>query len=352
MNIYIYIYLYININNIILLLYREQTINSYANKNKELYSRCWENLQKKENEEEEEEEEEVIEAVEYQNEENPLKGIMAMEDEEEDNEDHELMGSTSTSDPKKKSKKGEKLDKSMNIFENFLSDEDEEEEDSDDSHQDDYTDYLPNQVYRSRIWTDGIMERFKHLYEEKREERGKDSNHKRFKICTECISRFHQNLNQIPCTGESPCERCKRLGLICYYPILVKPGSVKNNGILYRLKENINNPLTHQEYNERYEVEDHDALMRHFNDRIEFRNAAYKKLVNDAHIVGDREDYLQYRLNTKIGSCWIKSLQKDKNVIPYIRPIIQKHEIEMEQQQKEMEARGERPFLGKTDPGK
>ncbi|ORX58417.1 hypothetical protein BCR36DRAFT_401945 [Piromyces finnis] len=312
----------------------EQAINSFANQHKDFYNRCWKDLQKKENEEEEEDY--------LKTEKDLLKYNLDSHEEEEEK------GNTKNKKDRLKeaSTKSNKKNKNVDFLGSFFSDEDEDEDDIGYGNEDDYTDYLPNQVYRSRIWTDGIMERFRHLLEEKRK-KDKDSNTKRIKVCTECLSRFHRRLNHIPCTGESPCERCKRLGLICYYPVLVKPSSVKSHGTLYRLKENINNPLTHQEYDERYEMEEFDALMRHYNNHIEFRNTAYKRLINDAHIVGDREDYLQYRLNSKIGF-WIKSQQKDKDVQAHIPPLYKRHENEMEKEQNEMENNGEKPFLGKT----
>ena len=311
--------IYKNFILILLLNKREDIINTYAGDHKDFYNRCWEDLQKKEENEEDDDDE--IKSTDYKIEEKsePVK--------EESNKKI------------KKKNKGKEISNELNI----LSSDDEEED-----LQDIYTDYIPNQVYRSRIWTDGIMDRFKHLLEEKKEE--KVLNQKRIKVCTECLSKFRNRLQYIPCSGDIPCERCKRLGLICYYPFLKKQGNVKRYGSIYRLKENVNNPLTHQEYDERYETEEQDTLMRNLHDHIEYRNIAFKKLINDAHIVGDNEDYLQYRQNTKINY-WIKNTHYDKNNV-YLRPYIQAHKKQLEREKKKMEDKGEKPFLGKTNPSK
>lgn len=231
-----------------------------------------------------------------------------------------------------------------NLLEIVSSSDEEKDEDLNDEYK--YTDFIPNQVYRSRIWTDGIMDRFNNLLEEKKNEKAVKP--RRIKVCTECINRYHNRLYYIPCTGTNPCERCKRLGLICYYPFTKKQTSIKRYGNIYRLKENANNPLTNQEYNERYEMEEKVHNLNSY-EHIEFRNKAYKKLINDSHIIGDGEDYLQYKQNFKLGY-YIKNTQKDKTVINYLKPFIQDDKKQQEEEQKEIEENGKIPFLGKTNP--
>jgi len=326
----------------------EDIINTYNTNDKDFYSKCWEDVQKIKDDNEDEDEDEDEDESKY------IRKISNNNEREEGEEEEVEGGEEGRVNGKEKGKEinNNEINKGKDGI-NHSAEEEENENDNDEDStfsdsdlSDDYTDFIPNQIYRSRIWTDGLMDRFHHLLEKKRNER--QLKQKRIKVCSECINRYHNRLQYIACTGGNPCERCKRLGLICYYPFTKKQTSVKRYGNMYRLKENVNNPLSSQEYNERYEMEDELNPLQ-LNNTIEFRNKSYKKLINDARIIGDREDYFQYKPNLKLGF-YLKSAKKDKSLINYLKPFVEDDYRQLEKEQKEVEEHGKIPFLGKTNP--
>ncbi|ORX86400.1 hypothetical protein BCR32DRAFT_264939 [Anaeromyces robustus] len=346
----------------------EDILNNYTTRNKEFYNKCWEDLQKikeLENEDEDEDEDDedderdishskiIDENLDYSDKQKKGKGKEKETDDDINNDDSQDQNIKKNKDKDKDKDKNKNKNQDMDMDELFLNDfllsSSSDDDDDVEGQFGTYTDYIPNQVYRSRIWTDGIMDRFQHLMKEKDEEMKQKP--KRIKVCTECISKFHNILDYIPCSGQTPCERCKRLGLICYYPFVKRVNNTRNRfGNLYRLKTNVNNPMTQQEYNERLETEEENNNNNRYDDGgdgVENRTTTYKKLLNDAHIIGDREDYLNYKENVKFNY-WTKNNKKNNLISNHLKSQFESYQKEIEKEQENIK-NGKKPFLGKSN---